>query len=180
MTTKNKVFIATSIDGFITDRDGKIDWLHSISNPDDDDFGYKQFISDIEAVVMGRNTFETLLNFNIEWPFQIPVFVLSSSLTELPKELSEKVQLLKGDLKVILEHIHKKGYGKIYVDGGKTIQGFLKDDLIDEMTITIIPILLGTGRPLFSDDIQRLDFECVKTELFLNRIVQNKFIRKRK
>jgi dihydrofolate reductase len=179
MNMKNKVFIATSIDGYIADKNGKIDWLHSIPNPENNDMGYAAFISKVDALVMGRTTFETICNFDIEWPFQKPVFVLSNSLTNLPIKYSGKAELLLGSLTEILEKIHSKGFFNLYIDGGKTIQNFLKEDLIDEMTITTIPYLLGGGTPLFTEMPKKLDFECIHSKIYLEKIVQNFYIRKR-
>ncbi|WNB17918.1 dihydrofolate reductase family protein [Marivirga arenosa] len=178
--SKNKVFIATSIDNFIADKNGNIDWLHSIPNPDQDDMGYQQFMNGVDALLMGRNTFDTVSGFDIEWPYEKPVFVLSNSLKQIPDELSGKVELLKGGLNSVLNTIHNKGYSNLYIDGGKLIQSFLKEDLIDEMTITKIPILLGEGVSLFSSLEHSLNFECINTKIYLNSIVQNQFKRVRK
>ncbi len=175
---KNKVFIATSLDGFISDRKGEIDWLHSIPNPEQNDMGYAEFISQIDAILMGRNTFETICSFGIEWPYSKPVFVLSKSLDSLPEEYSDKASLVKGSLSMILASIHEKGYYQLYIDGGKTIQYFLQEDLIDEMTISIIPVLLGGGIHLFGKLSHKIEFECKRSRLFLDQIVQNHYIRK--
>lgn len=177
MKKSNKVFIATSIDGFIADKKGNIDWLHEIPNPDNIDMGYHEFTSTVDAIVMGRTTYETVLGFGIDWPYQKPVFVLSNTLSDVPENLKEKVFLVKGTLKEILEQIHKKGCYALYIDGGKVIQSFLKEDLIDEMIITKIPVLLGEGISLFSSLPNRLHFECVKTTIYLNKVVQNHFKR---
>ena len=179
MENKNKVFIATSLDGYIADKNGGIDWLHSIPNPENIDMGYGEFASQIDALVMGRTTFETICGFDIDWPYQKPVFVLSNSLTNIPEIYEDKAFLVKGTLKEILGQIHKKGYHSLYIDGGRTIQSFLKEDLIDEMTITIIPYLLGGGIPLFTELPDKLDFECVDSKLYLEKVAQNHFIRKR-
>jgi dihydrofolate reductase len=77
----------------------------------------------------------------------------------------------------VLAHIHKKGLSKLYIDGGITIQNFLKEDLIDEMIITTIPVLLGGGASLFGELETPRDFKCVKSTRFLDTIVQNHFIR---
>lgn len=176
---KNKVFIATSIDGYIADRNGQIEWLHSIPNPDDNDMGYCEFMSGIDALIIGRNTFETVAGFDIPWPYKKPVFLLSNSLLEVPKTFKGKVELVNGDLNKVLANVHNKGYTNLYIDGGKTIQSFLKEDLIDDMIITVIPILLGTGVGLFSDLLKPLKFKCVKSQIYLNQIVQNHFERER-
>ena len=176
---KNKVFIATSIDGFIADKKGGIDWLTSIPNPENIDMGYGEFISGIDAIVMGRNTFQTVCGFDIDWPYTKPVFVLSNSLENILKQHEGKAELVKGNIKEIVGTIHARGCDNLYIDGGKTIQGFLKEDMIDEMIITIIPFLLGGGIPLFEEIPMILDFECVESKIYLNKVVQNRFIRKR-
>lgn len=85
--------------------------------------------------------------------------------------------ILKGTIEEILKQIHSKGYYNLYIDGGITIQNFLKNDLIDEMIITIIPVILGDGVPLFSKMSTQLKFECIESKLFLDKIVQNHFVR---
>ena len=179
MEKMNKVFIATSLDGFIADAKGGIAWLDSFPEINQIDSGYAGFTADIDALVMGRNTLETVCGFDIDWPYQKPVFVLSTTLTELPEKARGKAELVRGNLSEILETINRKGYYKLYIDGGKTIQSFLQADLIDELTVTVIPILLGAGIPLFGPLPNPLVFECKKTTLFLDKIVQNHFVRKR-
>ncbi|WP_343558731.1 dihydrofolate reductase family protein [Sphingobacterium sp.] len=178
MNQKNKVFIATSLDGYIADRNGEIDWLLSLPNPENDDMGYKEFIAQIDALIMGRNTFEVVCGFDT-WYYEKHVFVLSNSMTEIPANFRDKATLVKGNLNDILDEIHEKGYHNLYIDGGKTIQSFLKEDRIDEMIITLIPYLLGGGISLFGDLTKTLEFEAVDTKIFLNTIVQNHFVRKR-
>ncbi len=179
MEKKNKVYIATSIDGYIADKDGGIEWLDTIPEINNIDSGYEAFSSDIDAMVMGRTTFETVCSFDIDWPYQKPVFVLSKTLKEIPNDYQGKAYLVKGSLAEILKQIHEKGYYRLYIDGGKLIQSFLREDLIDEMVITVIPILLGGGTPLFSELHSTLNFECKESKLFLDAIVQNRFVRKR-
>lgn len=173
---KCKVFIATSIDGYISDKEGSIDFLHSISNPQGDDMGYAEFMKDIDALIMGRTTFETVCSFDVPWPYDKPVFVLSNNLSTVPVEYQDKVELVKGELSDVLDHIKSKGHHSLYIDGGKTIQSFLKEELIDELTITIIPVLLGGGTPLFGsiDKVQR--FKCFETKRYLDQVVQHRFI----
>ncbi|WP_424351606.1 dihydrofolate reductase family protein, partial [Lutimonas sp.] len=168
MIKKNSVFIATSLDGYIADQDGGIDWLHSIPNPDQIDMGYGEFMAQTDALIMGRTTFETVCGFDMDWPYKKPVFVLSNSMRSIPKAYEDKAALVKGSLKEILYKINAKGYRSLYIDGGRTIQSFLSEDLIDEMTITIIPILLGGGIPLFSKLPDSLTFECVDTKIYLD------------
>jgi len=177
MIKKNSVFIATSLDGFIAGKKGELDWLSTIPEIDHIDTGYEDFTSRIDALVIGRNTFETVCAFDCDWPYQKPVFVISKSLKEIPEEFAGKAFLVNGTLTEILSKIHQEGYGRLYIDGGKTIQSFLKEDLIDEMIITTIPLLLGEGIPLFNWLPNQMIFECVKSICFLEKIGQNHFIR---
>lgn len=179
MDKKNSVFIATSLDGFIADKNGGIDWLHSIPNPDNDDMGYAEFNNGIDALVMGRTTFETVVGFDVPWPYSKPVFVLSNKLKEMPESHKDKAFLVNGTLTEILEQIHGKGYGRLYIDGGITIRNFLTEDLIDEMVLTTIPVLLGGGSSLFGELPNELKFELTETKTFLNQISQRHYKRKR-
>ena len=179
MKNKNLVFIAKSLDGYIADKDGGLDWLQAIPNPDQIDMGYHKFMGSVDALVMGRNTFEVVCSFDIPWPYTKPVFVLSNTLTSLPKEYKGKAELVKGSLSEILQYIHQKGYTQLYIDGGSVIQNFLKEDLIDEMIITTMPVLLGGGAPLFGERPNPLEFEHIESEVFLDAIVQNSYRRKR-
>mgnify|MGYP001794682609 CR=1 FL=1 len=177
---KNIVFIAQSLDGYIAGKNGELDWLHAISNPDNIDMGYNPLMAEIDAIVMGRTTFETVLGFGIEWPYTKHVFVLSSALQSIPKNLAGKVSLASGSPQEVLAQIHAQDYHKLYIDGGTTIQHFLREDLIDELRITTIPILLGGGFSLFGDLPKPLEWEYVESQVFLGQIVQQCYRRKRK
>ena len=179
MEKKNSVYIATSLDGYIADKNGGIAWLDSIPFTENEDMGYKAFTKDIDALVMGRTTFETVLGFDVDWPYKKPVFVLSTSMTEIPESHKGKAYLAQGTLSEILAHIHKKRCYRLYIDGGNTISGFLKEDLIDEMIITVFPILLGGGAPLFAELPSPLDFELVASKVYFNQLEQHHYRRKR-
>ena len=174
----NYIYIATSLDGFIATSDGNIDWLHEIPNPEQSDYGYAEFISDIDAIVMGRNTFEKVLTFD-EWVYNKPVFILSNSLTKLPEGIIDKAEVISGDIKILINQLNRQGYNNLYIDGGKTIQSFLTEDLIDEMIITRVPILLGSGFPLFDKLNQKLNFKHKKTEIYNDILVKSHYVRDR-
>lgn len=178
MTKRNFVYIATSIDGFIADKEGGIDWLQSSPNPEHSDMGYNEFNEQIEAMVMGRNTFETICGFDIDWPYKKPVFVLSNSLSEIPVEYLKKAFLVNGSPSEILNHIHEKGYNQLYIDGGATIQSFLKEGLIDDLIITTIPIILGDGIPLFSTLNDPIALDLVSSKVYVNQVVQSHYRKK--
>ena len=179
MVKKNIVFIAKSLDGYIAGKNGELDWLHSIPNPNNIDMGFNALMYAIDAVVMGKATYETVCGFGGEWPYTKHVFVLSHTLRNIPEVLAEKVTLLSGTPREVLDSIHARGYFKLYIDGGSTIQQFLKCDLIDEMIISTIPILLGGGFALFGEIHKSLEFDHVSSKLFLNQVVQNHYERRK-
>ncbi len=179
MKKKNIVFIAKSLDGFIAGKNGELDWLHSIPNPDNIDMGFNSLMEEIDAVIMGRTTYETVCGFGGEWPYNKHVFVLSNSLKNVPEKLEKKVTLINGTPQEILDKIYDRGFFKLYIDGGRTVQNFIKEDLIDELIITTIPILLGGGFPLFGDLANPIEFEHIESKLFLNQVIQNHYKRRK-
>lgn len=176
---KNSVYIACSLDGYIADKNGGIEWLDAIPNPNQEDMGYYDFYNRNDALLMGRTTFETVLGFDVDWPYDKPVFVLSNSLKQIPESHADKAFLVNGPLKNVLAEIHDKGYYRLYIDGGGVIQSFLKEDLIDEMIITRFPNILGGGHSLFSDLPEALDFELQSTKLCLGQLVQSHYVRRK-
>ena len=147
---KLSVFIATSLDGFIARKDGAIDWLTEADTPDEnEDFGYARFIATVDCMIMGRNTMEKVITFP-EWSYEgMRVIVLSNTLTAVPEQLKGKIELYTGPLAELVKKLSADGVQRAYVDGGKTIQNFLSESLITDITINTIPVLLGEGLPLF-------------------------------
>jgi dihydrofolate reductase len=172
----NYVYIAASIDGYIATTGGDVDWLHEVPNPDNDDYGYSEFIGNIDALVMGRNTFEKVLTFG-DWFHKKKVFVVSSLLTEIPDGLEGKVEILSGSLSCVLSKIESQGFKNLYIDGGKLIQSFLSEDLIDELIVTRIPILLGGGIPLFGELSAPLRFTHIDTKIHNDALVMSRYAR---
>ncbi|MGD8232773.1 dihydrofolate reductase family protein [Vibrio sp. TRT 1302] len=173
----NIVFIATSIDGYIADKEGGLDWLHSVPNPDNIDMGFAPLMDRVDALVMGRNTLETVLSFDVDWPYSKPVFVLSNTMKEVPNGYQDKVFLVQGDLTEVVADLNSKGYQDLYIDGGVTIQNFLKQELVDELTITTIPVLLGGGIKLFGELEKMQSYQLIESKVYLETIVQNHFKR---
>jgi dihydrofolate reductase len=172
----NTVYIATSLDGFIATTEGGLDWLNEFPNPDQDDFGYAEFIAGIDALVMGRKTFEKVLTFGA-WSYKKPVFVLSNTLGQLPPGMEGKAEIVSGCLRQLTDRLSERGFKNLYIDGGLVIQSFLAEDLIDELIISRIPILLGDGIPLFGPLRESLEFHHHKTETFGNGIVKSHYTR---
>lgn len=173
----NKVFIATSLDGFIADEHGSVDFLYKYPEPPGEDMGYYNFMASVDALLMGRKTFETVLGFGVEWPYTKPVYVWSSTLKSIPLNLEGKVHLVNGTLPHVISQLHALNYVNLYIDGAKTIQSFLNEDMIDEMTITIIPILLGAGIPLFNSVAKERSFRCIGSMTYPHGVVQCSYVR---
>jgi dihydrofolate reductase len=153
MTLQCSVFIATSLDGFIARTDGSIDWLEAANKtvPPGEDCGYGQFMGSVDALVMGRRTFETVAKFP-EWPYgNKPVWVVSRSLQHLPSDLPPQVELTCDAPAMLVSQARTRGWERLYIDGGELIQSFLRDRLLTDLTITTVPVLLGAGRRLFGE-----------------------------
>jgi dihydrofolate reductase len=158
------VFIATSLDGFIARSNGSLDWLLQVqaTAPVGEDFGYAAFMAGIDALVMGRKTFETVLAFD-SWPYPGRlVHVMSrSGALHIPRALEPSVRQTRQAPAELLRQLAHSGVRRICLDGGELIQAFLSDDLVDRMTITTVPMLPGEGRrpfgPLPADRAWTLD-----------------------
>jgi dihydrofolate reductase len=172
------VYIGTSLDGFIARKDGNIDWLTQFANKETI-HTYEEFMKRIDAIVIGKGTFEKVLTFP-SWPYDKKVFVLSTSIKEVPDIVRGKVTVLSMEPGKLLSYLSGKGFLHIYVDGGKVIQGFLKEDLIDELIISKAPILIGNGIPLFGYLDVDLQFKHMRTEKHSNGLVRSYYERIRK
>jgi dihydrofolate reductase len=170
------VYIATSLDGYISREDGSIDWLVPFEDAQALQ-RFESFLSTVNAVVMGRNTFLHVLSFG-QWPYhEIPVYVLSKSLNKLSESSPLTIHLRNCSPGELLAELSSTNFRRIYVDGGRTIIGFFDEDLIDELTITRIPIILGSGRTLFGPVPYDLKYQHVSTKVFPTGIVQTKYVR---
>jgi dihydrofolate reductase len=159
------VYIATSLDGYIADSQGGLQWLFDIPNPSGSDYGYAEFMSDIDAILMGRGTYETVLQFDA-WPYQKPCYVATSKPLKAPSGIMHSPQFLQGTPSQMQQLIHADGHEHIYIDGGQLISSFLRDDLIDTLTLSRVPVILGSGKPLFAANLPKLGFEHLGTESF--------------
>jgi len=175
----NIVYVGTSLDGRISGRGGDLKWLEYVPIPANDDLGFAEFMARVDAVVMGRKTFETLVGFDVGWHYPIPGIVLSSTLTSVPQAFAEQVQIADRSPAEMVELANELGYRNLYIDGGVTVQRFLDADLIDEMIITEIPVVLGDGARLFGDLEKMLGFELVASEVLAQQLLRKHYRRKR-
>ncbi len=149
LTGKVRVFIATSLDGFIAGPDDDLSWLPADGG---EDHGYDEFMAKTAALVIGRTTYDVVLGF-AEWPYgETPVFVATSRPLD---PVSSTVHAVGGEPDRILAAVRAVTDGNIYLDGGALIRQFMAAGLIDELTVTIVPVILGAGSPLFAGLAER-------------------------
>jgi len=167
---KTTVFVGTSVDGFIARTNGAIDWLPH----DAEEHGYEAFFASVDALVIGRHTYETVLGFDA-WPYGTkPVYVLSSAPLRAPPA-GAVVQHLSGDPRDIVSQLSANGVQHAYIDGGVTVQRFLRAGLIQRVIITRIPVLIGTGIPLFGPTDSDIRLRHVGTRHFPSGLVQTEY-----
>lgn len=165
------VFIATSLDGYIARPDGGLDWLPEAP----EEHGYEAFMASVDALVIGRKTFETVLGFP-DWPYgSKPVFVLSRTLRSVPLPPGAVCEFLPCDPPAVITALEARGFAHAYVDGGVTITGFLAAGLIQRLVITRIPVLLGAGIPLFGPLDRDLPLRHVSTQAYPSGLVQSTY-----
>ena len=168
---KASVFIGTSVDGFIARPNGELDFLPPGGG---EPHGYEEFIHSVDALVIGRKTFETVLSFDT-WPYgEKPVFVLSTRLLA-PVPAGAIVEHLSGDPVEIVSQLEARGIGHIYVDGGLTIQRFLRAGLIQRLIITRVPVLIGDGIPLFGSLPHDVRLHHIATRYYASGLVQSEY-----
>jgi dihydrofolate reductase len=168
---KASVFIATSLDGFIARADGALDWLPAGGG---EPHGYDEFMATVDALVIGRKTFETVLGFDT-WPYgDKPVFALSARALA-PAPPGAVVERLSGDPADIVSQLAARGVRHVYVDGGITIQRFLQAGLIQRLIITRIPVLIGAGIPLFGATHRDIALKHIATRQYASGLVQSEY-----
>lgn len=147
------VFIASSIDGFIARENKEMDWLDRF-NGLAEDYGFMEFFTSIDVIVIGRNTYETACQSRL-WPYTGKrVLVLSRTL----ESVCESAELYKGDASSLVCDLKARGAKHVWIDGGLVIKTFLCERIVDDMTITIAPVILGAGIPLFH--FTKVEEEC--------------------
>jgi dihydrofolate reductase len=178
MSIKCSVFIATSLDGFIARKDGSIDWLMkaNASASGSEDGGYCFFIKTVDVLIMGRESFAKVLDFE-QWPYgNLPVIVMSSQPIVIPLHLQHTVSNSSEEPQKLVKRLAQEGFKHLYIDGGITIQRFLAQNLIHELTITITPVLIGCGRLLFGSLPDDIELEHVETRSLSGGFVQLKYL----
>lgn len=167
------VFIATSIDGFIARKNGDLSWLESDSSVD---MGFTKFLSQIDCIIMGRKTAETISKMNLspnQWPYgERRVIILSSTLKSPWDNIKDRVEIYSGDIEELIYKLKIEGYKHLYIDGGRTIQSFMNLKLITDIIITRVPIILGEGISLFDNISGDINLKEARSKVFVNDYIQ--------
>jgi dihydrofolate reductase len=166
------VFVGTSVDGFIARKNGSFDFLPADGG---EPHGYEEFMASVDALVIGRNTFDVVRAMPA-WPYgQKRVVVLSSHAVDLSDVRDGVVEHMAGSPEEIVAKLAATGAQHVYVDGGITIQRFLRAGLVDRLIITRVPVLIGEGIPLFGPVPCDIRLEHVSTQTFRSGMVKSEY-----
>ncbi len=173
------VFLGMSVDGFIARLDGDIEWLTGGAEPnagpedgEGGDFGFADFVSGIDALVMGRATYEVIAPFG-EWPYQgKPVHLLSTTLAE---DADPRLARVHRSFEDAVAALTAAGYRRVYVDGGRTVHQFLRAGLIADLTLSRVPVLIGSGHTPFGELAADIPLEHVRTQTYAGGMVQTTY-----
>lgn len=169
MNRKLVLYISMSLDGYIATKDNSLDFL-SIVEKEGEDYGYNEFIKSVDSVIIGRKTYEKVIEMGYEYPHKDKdVYIL----TKTTKHSNEHFKFYNGDLSELIGKLKSQTGKNIYCDGGAEIANeLMKHNLIDEFIISIIPILIGEGIPLFLEGRPELKLELISTKQFENGLTQ--------
>jgi len=169
---RTSVFVGTSLDGFIARSNGDFDFLTPWEG---EEHGYKAFIATVDTIVMGRNTYEKVLTFD-EWPYGgTRVVVLSTRPIDTPAASSAVIEWMTGPPSEVVSRLAARGATHLYVDGGITVQRFLAEGLIERLIITRVPVLIGTGIPLFGAVPRDIRLHHIATREYPSGMVQSEY-----
>ena len=169
--TTGHMFMAMSLDGFVAREDFGLDWLMK-QKTEGEDHGNEAFMESVNGLVMGSGSFRTALTFGA-WPYEKPVVVLSKTLTpkDIPDELRDKVSISEQAPRQVMASLSEQGWQRAYIDGGKIIQSFMREGLIDDMTVTLVPILIGAGKRMFGAVDADIDLQLLEARSFPSGLV---------
>jgi dihydrofolate reductase len=171
------IFVGVSLDGFIARPNGDLDWLMGEGGGDSAEYGYNEFIADIDAIVMGRRTFEKVLTFDKWYYGDKRVVVLSHQSLDLSvaQARGAVVEQMSGAPSEIVSKLTASGANRLYVDGGITIQLFLRAGLIHRLILSRLPVLIGEGIPLFGSVPHDIRLNHIATRIYPGGMVQSEY-----
>jgi len=166
------VFVGTSVDGFIARRSGDFDFLPEGGG---EPHGYNEFMSSVDVLVIGRNTYEKVLTFE-KWPYaEKRVVVLSSRAIDVSNVRGAAIEHMSGSPAEITDRLAASGASHAYIDGGITVQRFLHARLIQRLIITRVPVLIGEGIPLFGSLPHDVQLRHVDTKTYPSGMVKSEY-----
>jgi dihydrofolate reductase len=173
--TTGHVFMAISLDGFVARKDDQIDWLTK-QKTDPEEYGYAEFEASVDGIVMGSGSFKNVLTFG-GWHYKKPVVVMSKTMSQadVPVELAGKVRVSALEPSELMQSLDEDGWSRAYVDGGKIVQSFINHGLIDDLNLTIVPVLIGDGKRLFGPIDADIDLELIGTKSFESGLIQSRY-----
>lgn len=174
--TTGHMFMAMSLDGFVAREDHGLDWLMK-QKTDGEEHGHAAFMASVDGIVMGSGSFRTVLSFD-PWPYDKPVIVLSETMTQndIPQDLRRKVTVSALAPRDLMETLSRQGWRRAYIDGGMIIQSFMRAGLIADMTVTIVPILIGTGKRMFGPLDADIDLRLMESTSFPSGLVTSRYV----
>lgn len=187
---KCSIFIAPSVDGYIATEDGGVHWLETVGKTVSDEeassglmkhfkTSMPNYMKDVDCMIIGRKLMEVLSSFNLtpeQWPYgDTKIIVLSNTMKEPSSNLKDRVQMYSGSIPELITKLDKEGYKHAYVDGGTTITAFLNLELINEMTLTLAPVLLGSGIALFGKLLKQINLVDAQATAFPNNFIEIKY-----
>lgn len=169
------VMMAITLDGFVARKDHSLDWLMK-QDTEGEDHGFAAFLANIDVIVMGSGSYRTVLGFDV-WPYEKPVVVMSGTLSQgdVPAELQGKVEITGLDPQSLMDEMERRGWTRVYVDGGAIVQSFMRLGLVQDFKLAIVPILIGDGIRLFGDLPADVDLKLTETKGFASGLVEMRY-----
>lgn len=169
--SKTTLYIATTLDGKIARKDGSLDWLFALANPNQSDHGYADFLKNIGTTIMGKNTYNEILGFGIEWPY----IGMDSYIATTDKEFqatTPETYVISNNIAALIKKLKGQSHKDIWlIGGGQLITYFLNNDLVDRMILTLIPTIIGDGISLFPDNPKESRWKLSNVEKFETDVV---------
>lgn len=166
------VYLGVSLDLRIARTDGRLDWLEQFHDPSVGDYGFAAFFASVDLLMMGRATYDTVLGFP-DWPYADKRLVVLSHRPFTPARPT--VERAEGSLAPLLERLGREGVRHVYLDGGQLVQQALREGVVDALTLSVVPLVLGSGRPLFVDGLPEARLRLEGVEHFRTGLVQLRY-----
>jgi dihydrofolate reductase len=170
MNVRFAVFIAASLDGYVARPDGGLDWLAPFEG---EEHGYLEFLAGVDALVIGRGTYDTVLGFP-EWPYRGKRVIVCTRRALAARHGEE---FWAGSPRALAERLDGEGVRRVYLDGGALISSFLRESLVEEMSIHLIPVLLGAGIRLFGAGFPEMGWRLLEAKSYPSGLVQLRYAR---